>query len=511
MDQRRIIFETDTVSAATSGLPVHLLEPDSRHRLRLSLERLSSNYLTRQSPYSRLRMFLPAPVLALVWFLTSWFPGGVDYRTLLGTSVTLRHLLLAAEIAILWNVCLYLSPSSTRNAWSTLKQETWLLVRASAVCGLMFYVAERLERGSTQGVGLGVGVAVVFVLFSFALLLVFFCLSTDLFHKASKPRLALIIGTGRRAAGLRKLIERNHAPLDVVGCLDEEYLGCNEREDKYLGRLDQLADLLKTQPIELVLIGLPVKSMYEQIQNVIAVCESVGVESHYMSDIFATAVATHQPAIHSPGFTVLATITDDPRQAIKRALDFFVASLILILAAPVMLAIAVAIKITSPGPVFFIQQRFGRHRKQFPMFKFRTMVVDAEKLQAELEARNEAQGPVFKLKKDPRISGIGHILRKTSLDELPQLFNVIRGEMSLVGPRPLPLRDVSRFEEAWLLRRFSVRPGLTCLWQVGGRSNTTFDEWIKLDLEYIDNWSLSLDLSILGQTVPAVIRGSGAM
>jgi lipopolysaccharide/colanic/teichoic acid biosynthesis glycosyltransferase len=144
------------------------------------------------------------------------------------------------------------------------------------------------------------------------------------------------------------------------------------------------------------------------------------------------------------------------------------------------------------------------------MFKFRTMVVDAEARQAALEKLNEAQGPVFKIKDDPRITSIGRFLRKMSLDELPQLFNVLRGEMSIVGPRPLPLRDVGKFEESWLLRRFSVRPGLTCLWQASGRSNTSFAEWIRLDLEYIDRWSLLLDFKILLMTVPAVLKGRGA-
>jgi lipopolysaccharide/colanic/teichoic acid biosynthesis glycosyltransferase len=144
------------------------------------------------------------------------------------------------------------------------------------------------------------------------------------------------------------------------------------------------------------------------------------------------------------------------------------------------------------------------------MLKFRTMVPDAELLQSELEALNEAQGPVFKIKNDPRITFIGHFLRRASLDELPQLFNVIKGDMSLVGPRPLPLRDVERFEESWLKRRFSVKPGLTCLWQVSGRSNTNFDQWIAQDLTYIDHWTFGMDLKILAMTIPAVLRGRGA-
>ena len=144
------------------------------------------------------------------------------------------------------------------------------------------------------------------------------------------------------------------------------------------------------------------------------------------------------------------------------------------------------------------------------MNKFRTMVANAEKLLPELETLNEAAGPVFKIKNDPRITPIGGILRRTSLDELPQLFNVLRGDMSLVGPRPLPLRDYEGFSEDWQRRRFSVRPGITCLWQVNGRSNIAFDQWMKLDLQYLDQWSIWLDMKILAQTIPAVLRGSGA-
>jgi lipopolysaccharide/colanic/teichoic acid biosynthesis glycosyltransferase len=175
-----------------------------------------------------------------------------------------------------------------------------------------------------------------------------------------------------------------------------------------------------------------------------------------------------------------------------------------------MLAIAAAIRLTSPGAALFVQERYGLHKRRFRMYKFRTMVADAERLQAELESCNEAQGPVFKIRNDPRITAIGRFLRKTSLDEFPQFLNALKGEMSLVGPRPLPLRDVSRFDDASLMRRFSVKPGLTCLWQINDRSQSNFDRWIALDLRYIDEWSLKLDLKILAHTVPAVIKGIGA-
>jgi lipopolysaccharide/colanic/teichoic acid biosynthesis glycosyltransferase len=160
--------------------------------------------------------------------------------------------------------------------------------------------------------------------------------------------------------------------------------------------------------------------------------------------------------------------------------------------------------------VFFAQERVGLNKRRFRLYKFRTMIPDAERKLAELECFNELSGPVFKIKNDPRITPIGKFLRKTSIDELPQLYNVLIGDMSLVGPRALPVRDYNGFDQDWHRRRFSVRPGITCLWQVNGRNNVPFDKWMELDLEYIDNWSLWLDLKILLKTIPAVVSGYGA-
>jgi len=178
--------------------------------------------------------------------------------------------------------------------------------------------------------------------------------------------------------------------------------------------------------------------------------------------------------------------------------------------APVLAVVALMIKLTSKGPVLFKQERIGRNKRRFYIYKFRTMVPNAEKMLPALELLNEATGPVFKIKNDPRMTPIGRLLRRSSIDELPQLFNVLRGDMSLVGPRPLPLRDYAGFDQDWQRRRFSVRPGITCLWQVRGRNNIAFDHWMKLDLQYLDEWSIWLDMKILAQTIPAVLKGSGA-
>jgi lipopolysaccharide/colanic/teichoic acid biosynthesis glycosyltransferase len=172
---------------------------------------------------------------------------------------------------------------------------------------------------------------------------------------------------------------------------------------------------------------------------------------------------------------------------------------------------AVAIKLSSPGPVFFAQERYGLDRRRFRMFKLRTMVEDAEVLQATYESMNELAGPVFKIRRDPRITRVGRFLRTTSIDELPQLWNVLKGDMSLVGPRPFAVRDVRLIQNSRHLRRFSVKPGITCIWQISGRNATDFETWIRQDLDYIDNWSIHLDFFILFATVPAVLQRRGAM
>jgi exopolysaccharide biosynthesis polyprenyl glycosylphosphotransferase len=488
-----------------------ILDLHSWNWFRLSLEELRRHHLLRHGNYLRLRSILPVPILVLLWLKPAQPGLPFELHTLLKFSVTFEDILVATVIVALWNICLTLKSRKRRSIRRDVEAELWTLIGASGACGLLIFISGALNSHWQRGAVVGMSIATAFLAGSLLLLLGAFCVSTRLLPYSSRSRMALIIGSGPRASFIRSIIRSGHSRFEIIGCMDDEYIGVDPERDNYLGPLDELPNLLKSEPVELVLIGLPVKSRYEDIQNVIAVCESIGVESHYMSDVFATTRTTHQSSIFPSHFAVLGDPPNDLRHWIKRGMDLVVAGLMCLFLSPVMLIIVIAMKLSSPGPIFFVQRRYGLHRHQFPMFKFRTMVVDAEQRQGALEIANEAQGPVFKIKSDPRVTKIGAFLRRTSLDELPQLINVLRGEMSLVGPRPLPLRDVSRFEKPWLLRRFSVRPGLTCLWQVRGRSNTTFDEWIKLDLQYIDTWSLGLDIVILVQTIPAVLRGSGAM
>lgn len=325
----------------------------------------------------------------------------------------------------------------------------------------------------------------------------------------------IIVGSGPRAASLYHHLRsaRSDAPR-VLGFVDSPngHRMLAAIRDRMLGGLEDLESVLMTKPVDEVLIALPAKSCYDQIQTAIRTCERVGVKAKYLSDVFALSLARSrfEPDDRAP-LMCLRVVQDDYRLAVKRCIDIVGAVFGLVLLAPVMLAIAAIVRWSSPGPAVFAQERFGLNRRRFRMYKFRTMVENAEDLQVRLEARNEARGPVFKIRDDPRITPVGRFLRRTSLDELPQLVNVLKGQMSLVGPRPLPKRDVARFSDASLMRRFSVKPGLTCLWQVNGRSNSDFDEWIRMDLEYIDNWSLALDCRVLARTIPAVFRGTGAV
>lgn len=321
-------------------------------------------------------------------------------------------------------------------------------------------------------------------------------------------RKVLIVGTGARALALAETIKA-HARwrYSLIGFVDNEP---QFKSDRVLGSLLDMDSLLMRLVVDEVFIALPIKSKYDEIQMAIAACERAGIQSGYSMDFFVTEVAKRRSAFEQDGSVVLHMVHNDNRQHLKRALDIVGALFGLVLLSPVLLAVALAVRLTSKGPVLFRQSRYGLNKRIFSMYKFRSMVVDAEQQQGKLEHLNEAGGPVFKLRADPRITAVGRWIRKTSVDELPQLVNVLRGDMSLVGPRPLPTRDVSRFSEAWLMRRFSVRPGLTGLWQVSGRSDTTFAHWIQLDLQYIDTWSLALDLQIIARTFPAVLKRQGA-
>ncbi len=330
--------------------------------------------------------------------------------------------------------------------------------------------------------------------------------------RGTQQRQVVLVGSGPLAARLYHDLHADASQnVAIVGYVDSDphpALGGNG--SVHLGGVQDLEDILMHHVVDDVFIGLPIKSRYEEIRQSLAACVRVGVPASYSADLFGGSPTLSRRGEGGAPVLSLSKTPSVDHLAAKRAIDVVGALFMLVVLAPVMLGIALAVKLTSRGPVLFSQERYGCMKRLFRMYKFRTMVAGAERIQDQLEGRNEAAGPVFKIRADPRVTRLGRFLRRTSLDELPQLWNVLTGDMSLVGPRPLPTRDVGRFEEPWLMRRFSMRPGLTCLWQIGGRSQLDFNQWVTLDLEYIDRWSLWLDTQILLKTIPAVVRGTGA-
>jgi exopolysaccharide biosynthesis polyprenyl glycosylphosphotransferase len=274
---------------------------------------------------------------------------------------------------------------------------------------------------------------------------------------------------------------------------------------------DEVRGLLEGGGVDELIIVVDRESLNEHTDTFLH-CEELGVTARVVLNFFPHSISRME--LHEfEGFPLLSFSTAPTNEVlmfVRRVLDVLLAGIILVIFGPfVMLPAALLIKLTSPGPVLFKQKRCGHNGRVFTMYKFRSMVDNAEQLRVEMEAFNEMDGPVFKFSRDPRITTIGKIIRRRSIDELPQLFNVLQGHMSLVGPRPPLPKEVARYER-WQRRRLSMKPGMTCLWQISGRNEVSFEDWMKLDLTYIDNWSLLLDLKILLKTVPVVLLGRGA-
>lgn len=361
---------------------------------------------------------------------------------------------------------------------------------------VMFLTREQLART----------VVILFGVFSFTLVmlkeeLVRWRIRAGL-EKGHYERRLVLVGTPEDTAALRKeLRQHDQHGIRIVSELDVN-------EDS----IDHLVDVLHEHSPNGVVLAAR-HTVFGQLEKVIQACELEGIEVWLIADFFKTQISrTTVDDLYGRPMMVFRSTPEDSWQGVgKLIVDTIGAIVLILLSSPLMALAAIAVRLTSPGPVIFRQQRSGLNGRPFTMYKFRTMVTDAEQRKQELAAFNEMSGPVFKVSNDPRITPVGSWLRKFSLDEFPQLFNVLRGEMSLVGPRPLPVDETRRFDDFAHRRRLSVKPGLTCLWQISGRSNVRdFKEWVRLDLEYIDNWSLWLDVKILLRTIPIVLRGSGA-
>ncbi|MCA9500061.1 MAG: sugar transferase [Nitrospira sp.] len=327
-------------------------------------------------------------------------------------------------------------------------------------------------------------------------------------------RNVLIVGTGSRAKAFAESVHQHPAwGLRIEGYVDWDYslLGRQVNGSRVIGVLDTFAEVLDQHVIDEVVFFVP-RRWLETIESAVRACESRGIRVRIGADLFQLSLAKAELGnfVGMPMVTYQTAYIGGSAWLLKRFVDIAIASLGLVACLPVFVMLGIMIKLTSPGPIFFSQQRVGLNGRLFWLYKFRSMEVNAEARQQEVAGLNQMSGPMFKAAKDPRITPIGRVIRKWSLDELPQFYNVLRGDMSLVGPRPSLPKEISQFEP-WQKRRLSVRPGITGLWQVKGRNNIhNFEEWMKLDLQYIDNWSFGRDLKIVGQTLPAVLIGKGA-
>ncbi len=327
-------------------------------------------------------------------------------------------------------------------------------------------------------------------------------------------RRILVVGTGKRARDIINTVEKNKEwGLRIAGLIEmdvKNVAGDSIYGYPVLGTRKDIRDIFHNLIIDEVIIAVPAGDL-EKIEDILKLCKIEGIKARVMVNFFDFEVGKME--VEAIEEIPLLTFSKTPPLSwalfAKYTFDKIFSLLVLLLLSPLLLMISILIKVTSPGPVYFKQKRVGLGGRQFSLYKFRSMVVDAERKKSELASQNEMDGPVFKIKKDPRVTSIGKFLRKFSLDELPQLYNVWRGDMSLIGPRPPVPKEVEEYED-WQRRKLSMKPGITCLWQVSGRNAIGFEEWMKLDLQYIDHWSLWLDIKILFKTIPVVFFGRGA-
>ena len=444
----------------------------------------------------------------------------LSFTGFLSIRMKFSNFLILLLLAGIWYALLHLFDLYHSRRFESWKTDIIDVIHASTVCTLVLFVL-------TIILDIAIAKPLFFFFFWFSLTIVTISLRIilrivlEFFRRQGLyVTYALIVGTNSRAVEFAHSIENKlELGYRIVGFVDNDWPGLiNFRDSGYplVANFNDLPAYLRTHVIDEVFIDLPLNTFYRQVSEIVFHCLEQGIMVRFLSDSFYLLRNLHMARSKFEQFNehLVISVTNgfmgDLPLVAKRVFDFIAALVLIVILSPLFLLAAFLIKLTSPGPIFFLQERLGFNKRLFKMIKFRTMIAGAEKHQQDLKMLNEASGPVFKIKNDPRVTSVGKILRKTSLDELPQLINVLAGEMSLVGPRPLPVQDYQGFNKDWQRRRFSVKPGITCLWQIMGRSSLSFDEWMKLDMQYIDQWSFWLDIKILFLTLPAVLKEKGA-
>jgi len=471
----------------------------------------------------RLLYLLDLAIMVACFFLAasavsySYSIYGISFREFLAMRIKIQNFLLFLLIMFLWSFIF-----SRFRLYDSRRLSTWArdgidIVKATTVGTLVIVVfALVFNIRLVTPTFLVVFFAGSVVLTTLSRVLLRLVLTRLRLH-GRNLRNMIIVGTNPRAIRFAKNIEaRPYLGYRILGFADDPWGHIQAfRKTGYplVADLKQLPEYIRTQVVDEVFVCLPLKTYYQEAAQIVDLCETQGIIIRFLSDLFNQRVA-HSKVERFQDNSMITFYTGAMGGwpiLLKRVMDFLGSLVLILVFSPLFLLLAILVKVLSPGPVFFQQERLGINKHRFRVYKFRTMVLDAEKRQADLEHLNELDGAAFKIKEDPRVTPIGRLLRKTSLDELPQLFNVLLGDMSLVGPRPLPVRDYEGFDQDWHRRRFSVRPGITCLWQISGRSDVTFEKWMEMDIQYIDQWSLWLDFKILAKTIPAVLKGTGAV
>lgn len=433
------------------------------------------------------------------------FGGGISFA---------EYLPLLIPIAVVWTILFQFQHSTLNWRYTSFKNEIGRTLKTVIWGEILLLVllysfrVYHLSRTFLWLFGLVNGIALLLQKYCLLLLLEY------LRAKGINRRKVLIVGDGDGSRRMVDSIQKfSDWGLDIVGFLDGNghEVGSDYKGAKILGKLEHLPEVLHNHYIDEVIFALPLSKL-EQARNLLHLCATEGVQTRIVSDFYGGLIAnTEVELVH--GLPII-TYSPSPRREfsllVKRMMDIIFSAAALILLSPLFLLIAIAIRLSSPGPIFYRWHVVGLNKRKFVSYKFRTMVVNADEIKKKLLAMNEMKGVVFKMKNDPRVTKVGRFLRKFSLDELPQLVSVLKGDMSLVGPRPPLVTEVPEFKN-WHRRKLSVKPGITCLWQCSGRNQIKdFDDWVKMDLKYIDEWSLWLDVKILLKTIPAVITGRGA-
>ncbi len=458
----------------------------------------------------------------LAYFIDDFFRSIYDFHEMAyAIAPTLEGLIyfskmnwpLTVSIIPVWLICLSALDAYKDFRTRLFKKELLIILKAALfsviVFGSIFFI---LQMQFTSRLYIGIFTLTTSVCLTIEKRL--FSLLLDRMHQSGFNQVnLLIVGTGRRAQEFIRAV-KSHANwgLRIVGLIDDEHGLYGKEIEGYrvLGRIQDIPFILHRKVIDRVIFVVP-RLWLHRLDDVILACEREGISTSISMDLYDLRIAKmRQTNFNNFPLLEFETFTAKEWQLfIKRLMDIVLSLFFLIITSPIYLITAIAIKLTSKGPVFFQQIRCGLNGRKFVLYKFRSMIVGAEMKKKLIEKMNEMDGPVFKIRHDPRITKVGRIIRKFSIDELPQFINVLKGDMSIVGPRP-PLPVEVEMYELWQRRRLSLKPGITCIWQVSGRNNVNFDRWMEMDLEYIDNWSLWLDIKILLKTVWVVITGYGA-